>query len=64
MKFKGYKFGNEFMKTIPKRESKELPGKEQMPLPNIHLNKGKYLKSGEELNTNLINHKLCYNTQS
>ena len=37
------------MKNRPKRECKELPGKNKMPLPNIYLSKGKYPQSGKEL---------------
>ena len=44
---KCHKFESEFIKKRPKRES--CTWKEQMPLPNIHLNNGTYRQSGKEI---------------
>ena len=38
------------MKKIPKTRVQGTTWKEQMPLPNIHLCKGKYPENGKEFN--------------
>ena len=47
MYFKCHKFGNYLMKKT-KGEPIDLPEKEKLPIPNIHLSKGKYPLYGRD----------------